>query len=244
MAKHTIKICLLLLLLHISFSSGWDSDSVQDLCVTNPSSGFQLNGFPCKDQSKVVSSDFKSSLLIKPGNTSNPLRSALTIGTASSFHGLNTQGLSFARIDYAQGGIVQPHYHPRASEVLFVLKGTLQAGFIDTQNRLFTEMLSEGDLFVFPVGMVHFIRNVGRGEAVSLSSLNSQNPGAVLIAKTLFSSNPGVPDGVLARAFRISEGEVHSIEKAMSSRGEMKYGGLSAYMMLLVQFIICLYICV
>ncbi|KAH9326155.1 hypothetical protein KI387_006333, partial [Taxus chinensis] len=180
---------------------------VQDFCVTDASSSIEMNGFPCKDEAKVVSSDFRSSLLIKPGNTSNSLRSALTIGTAASFHGLNTQGLSFARIDYSEGGTVQPHYHPRASEVLFVLEGTLRAGFIDTQNKLFSETLREGDLFVFPVGMLHFIQNVGRGKAVSLSSLNSQNPGAVLVAKALFASVPAVPDDVLARAFKISDGQ-------------------------------------
>ncbi|XP_057843675.2 germin-like protein subfamily 2 member 1 [Cryptomeria japonica] len=219
MAKHSIKILRILpLLLTIYISSASDPSPLQDLCVANPSkpSGLAINGVPCKDPAKTVARDFKSSLLAKAGNTSNSLGSALTIATASSFPGLNTQGLSFARIDYSKGGIVQPHFHPRASEVLYVMKGTLVAGFMDTQNRLFEETVKEGELFVFPQGMVHFIQNLGDGPAVSLSSLNSQNPGAVLLAKTLFASKPTVPDTVLAKAFKISLHEVHSIQIGLS----------------------------
>ena len=34
--------------------------------------------------------------------------------------------------------------------------GTLQVGFVDTTNKLFTQTLPTGDIFVFPKGLVHF----------------------------------------------------------------------------------------
>lgn len=223
MAKHAPKIYAFLLLLSIGLSSCWDSSPLKDFCVADTkksrSAGFEINGLPCKDAAKVIAADFKSSLLVKAGNTSNALGSALTIGTASSFPALNTQGLSFARIDYAKGGTVQPHYHPRASEVLFVMKGSLLAGFIDTNNKLFAETLREGEMFVFPQGMLHFIQNTGNGAAASLSSLDSQNPGGVLVAKAVFGAKPSVLETVLAKAFKISVSEVHSIHRNLSSTG-------------------------
>ncbi|KAL0343268.1 UNVERIFIED_CONTAM: Germin-like protein subfamily 1 member 13 [Sesamum angustifolium] len=51
----------------------------------------------------------------------------------------------------------QSDEHPRASEILVVLEGTLYAGFITTnppnpndKNKLFAKILKPGDVFVFP----------------------------------------------------------------------------------------------
>lgn len=191
-----------------------DPDPLQDFCVTDPTHSTTQNGFPCKPPSHVSSADFKSSALVSPGNTSsNPFGIALTLASASSFGALNTQGLSFARIDYAKCGVVPPHVHPRASEILFVLDGTLSVGFVDTANKLYKETLCAGELFVFPRGLLHFIYNVGAGRAVTLSGFNSQNPGTSLVANALFGAEPPVSDEVLEKAFQLSEKEVKSLKK-------------------------------
>ncbi|CAB4283217.1 unnamed protein product [Prunus armeniaca] len=46
----------------------------------------------------------------------------------------------------------EPHIHPRSAEILFLVDGTLEVGFVDTKNNLFTQTLQAGDLFVFPKG--------------------------------------------------------------------------------------------
>lgn len=189
-----------------------DADPLQDFCVTDPHTMFG-NGFACKSAAKVKASDFKSGVLREAGNTSNPLGIALTLASAANVGGLNTQGLSFARIDYAKGGLVPPHVHPRASEILFVVEGTLTVGFVDTTNTLFTETLQRGDLFVFPRGLVHFIYNAAPHTAFTLSSLNSQNPGASLVANALFGAHPPISDTVLEMAFQLSKAQVQHLKK-------------------------------
>ena len=73
----------------------------------------------------------------------------------AQFPALNGQSVSYAVLEYAAGTPSPPHTHPRASELLFVVGGTLQVGFVDTTNKLFTQTLQTGDMFVFPKGLVH-----------------------------------------------------------------------------------------
>ncbi|KAF2310756.1 hypothetical protein GH714_016922 [Hevea brasiliensis] len=47
------------------------------------------------------------------------------------------------------------------------------------RNRLITKVVNKGDVFVFPVGLIHFQRNVGYGKAVAIAGS---------AAKTLVSS--------------------------------------------------------
>ena len=43
-----------------------------------------------------------------------------------------------------------------AGAFLFLLDGALEVGFVDTTNKLFTQTLQAGDMFVFPKGLVHY----------------------------------------------------------------------------------------
>ncbi|KAK4369456.1 hypothetical protein RND71_013248 [Anisodus tanguticus] len=51
------------------------------------------------------------------------------------------------------------HTHPRASELLFLVSGMLEVGFIDSTNKMFNQMLQTGDVFVFPKRLVHYQYN-------------------------------------------------------------------------------------
>ena len=129
--------------------------------------------------------------------------------------GLNTLGISLARIDFAPYGLNPPHTHPRATEILVVLEGTLYVGFVtsNTDNRLFTKILNKGDVFVFPVGLIHFQFNVGHTNAVAFSGLSSQNPGLITIADAVFGSNPPINPDVLTKAFQLDKNVVNYLEK-------------------------------
>ncbi|KAF5175953.1 Germin-like protein [Thalictrum thalictroides] len=110
-------------------------------------------------------------------NTLNFLGSDITSVNVAQIPGLNTLGISMVCIDYAQWCISPQHSHPRASEILIVLEGTLFVGFItsDPEKSLITKVLQRGDVFVFPVGLIHFQRNIGYGPAVAFATFNSQN---------------------------------------------------------------------
>ncbi|XP_044478121.1 putative germin-like protein 2-1 [Mangifera indica] len=208
---------LLLLLISFSFSVafGGDPSPLQDFCVADLDSPVLENGFVCKDPKVVKAEDFYISGLNLRGNTSNPFGSYANRITVKELPGLNTLGISVARADFAPLGINPPHYHPRASEILTVLEGTLLAGFVTSnpENRLITKVLNKGDAFVFPAGLVHFQKNIGPGYAYSISGLSSQNPGVVTIANAVFGSNPDISGHILAKAFQIDRKVINQIQE-------------------------------
>uniref|UniRef100_A0A2N9GJ29 Germin-like protein n=1 Tax=Fagus sylvatica TaxID=28930 RepID=A0A2N9GJ29_FAGSY len=82
--------------------------------------------------------------------------------------GLNTLGISLARLDFAPYGLNPPHTHPRGTEILVVVEGTLYVGFVTSNpNKLFTKVLNKGDVFVFPIGLIHFQFNIGKTNALA-----------------------------------------------------------------------------
>ncbi|KAI6678926.1 hypothetical protein NL676_039722 [Syzygium grande] len=163
-----------------------DHENLQDMCPTATSTVLFMNGYPCKSSVNISASDFKSSKLSSPGDTKNFRRSAVTLVTAAGFPGLNTLGLSVARSDIEVDGLVVPHWHPRSAEMMYVLKGVVIAGFMDTETNVFQKRMEKGEVMVFPRGLLHFCLNDGFEAATVFSVLNSQNPGSVGIADAMF----------------------------------------------------------
>ncbi|XP_059076489.1 putative germin-like protein 2-3 [Cryptomeria japonica] len=190
---------------------GGDPDSLQDFCVADRQGQVSVNGFSCKDPKMVSAEDFFFGGL-RRGDTNNAVGFNVTAANVNQIPGLNTLGISLVRIDYAVDGIIPPHTHPRASEILVLLKGQLLVGFIDTTNKFYSKVLKKGDVFVFPKGLLHFQQNVGERNAVAIAALSSQNPGIQVTANSLFAANPPMPDGVLTKAFRSDKTVVDFIQ--------------------------------
>ncbi|KAK1280840.1 Germin-like protein 8-2 [Acorus gramineus] len=184
-----------------------DPGPLQDFCVADNTSQVLVNGFVCKNPMKVDANDFFFSGLNKPGNTTNKVGSNVTTVNVNQIGGLNTLGISLVRIDYAPYGQNPPHTHPRATEILTVIEGTLHVGFVTSnpQNRLILKVLNAGDVFVFPVGLIHFQFNPGHENTVAIAALSSQNPGVITIANAVFGSNPKIDGGILAKAFQVDK---------------------------------------
>ncbi|KAH7856376.1 hypothetical protein Vadar_000705 [Vaccinium darrowii] len=193
-----------------------DPDPLQDYCIadsTKPQS-LSINGAPCLDQSTTLPSHFTTSALSKQGNVANLFGFNVTLTNAANLPGVNTQGLTMARVDLAANGIVPPHSHPRASEVTICLQGSILVGFINTSNFLYTQNLRQGDSFVFPKGLVHFLYNMDPvSPALAVSGLNSQNPGAQMVSLATFATKPATPNAVLEKAFQISGQDMARIRK-------------------------------
>ncbi|KAK1318014.1 Germin-like protein 1-1 [Acorus calamus] len=188
-----------------------DPDMLQDVCVADLASKVKVNGFVCKD--KVAAVDFFFDGLKNPGNTNNKQGSIVTAANVQQIPGLNTLGVSMARIDYAPGGQNPPHTHPRATEIVFVLEGQLDVGFITTANVLVTKTIMKGEVFAFPRGLLHFQKNSGYAPAAVIAAFNSQLPGTQQAAAALFKAMPPVPSDVLAKAFQIGVKDVEKIKK-------------------------------
>ncbi|KAL4280957.1 hypothetical protein GQ457_03G007600 [Hibiscus cannabinus] len=192
-----------------------DPDPLQDYCIADSKSPLSLNGAPCLNPTLALSSHFTTSALAKPGDTkANQFGFSVTLTTIANLPGINTMGITMARVDIAGNGLVPPHSHPRASEVTICLQGAILVGFVDTSNHLFTQRLEPGDSFVFPRGLIHFLYNTdAKKPALAVSGLSSQNPGAQIASRAAFVSSPPIPDVILEKAFQISPRDVAEIRK-------------------------------
>lgn len=205
------------LLLFSSLASG-DPDALQDLCVADlKASKPDINGFPCKAASEVTSDDFFFDGLSNEGNTTNVFGSSVSAGNVLAFPGLNTLGISMNRVDFAPGGINPPHSHPRSTESGVVIKGKLLVGFVTTENVFYSKVITAGQMFVIPQGLVHFQLNVGDGKALAFTAFNSQLPGSVVVPANLFASKPSIPDEVLTKGFQVDEDVIHDIRSKFGS---------------------------
>ncbi|KAL6132869.1 hypothetical protein ACLB2K_065108 [Fragaria x ananassa] len=193
-------------------NSAADPDMLQDICVADFTSAAKMNGFACKDAANATAEDFFFAGLAKPGLTNNTFGSLVTLANVQKIAGLNTLGVSMARIDYAAGGINPPHTHPRATEIVFVLEGSLDVGFITTANKLISKTIAKGEVFVFPKGLVHFQKNNGKVPAAVIAAFNSQLQGTANIALTLFAASPPVEDDVLTSTFQVGTKEIKKIK--------------------------------
>lgn len=212
-SNHTQKMSILFLILssltfHAHLISSSDPDPTQDFCLSTVGSAM------CKNSSDATVEDFTFSGIKFPGNftqtgfTSKPVNSAV-------FPGLNTLGVSLVRADFSPGGVNVPHYHPRATEIAYVLEGTIYSGFVDTQGRLFAKVVEKGEVMVFPRGLLHFQMNVGDSNAAILGCFDSQNPGLMKIPSTIFGSD--IKEELLEKAFGLSSKDLRKLKKRFGS---------------------------
>ncbi|KAM7528758.1 hypothetical protein LguiB_032168 [Lonicera macranthoides] len=213
----TLTIAIFALASSLAYAS--DPSPLQDFCVAlnDSKTAVFVNGKFCKNPKLATADDFFFSGLRNAGNTSNPVGSAVTQANVAQIPGLNTLGISLVRIDYAPNGLNPPHTHPRATEALIVLEGTLYVGFVTSnpENRLFTKVLNKGDVFVFPEGLIHFQLNVGKTNAVAIAALSSQNPGVITIANAVFGSNQPISPDVLTKAFQVDKKVIDYLQQQL-----------------------------
>ncbi|XP_010464151.1 PREDICTED: germin-like protein subfamily 2 member 3 [Camelina sativa] len=192
-------VTVMLVAAHTAFA---ETMMLQDFCVADLANGVKVNGYPCKDPTKVTPEDFYFAGLANAAATANStMGSAVTGANVEKVPGLNTLGVSISRIDYAPGGINPPHLHPRASEAIFVLEGRLFVGFLTTTGKLISKYVNKGDVFVFPKALLHFQQNPNNTPASVIAAFDSQLPGTQVVGPSLFGANPPIPDELLTKAF-------------------------------------------
>ncbi|KAM1401188.1 hypothetical protein ACFX2F_028365 [Malus domestica] len=97
-------------------------DPVQDFCIANTEPTSHAN--QCKNSSLATVEDFVFSGVRVPGKFGPSWLSGVSVNS-NVFPGLNTLGMSFVRPDFEVGGVNVPHFHPRATEIAFVLEGKI-----------------------------------------------------------------------------------------------------------------------
>ncbi|XP_057481122.1 germin-like protein 9-3 [Actinidia eriantha] len=135
----------------------------------------------------------------------------------AEFPALNGQSVSSAVLQYPADSVNPPHTHPRSAELLFLVGGSLEVGFVDTTNKLFTQTLQAGDLFVFPKGLVHFQYNSdAKNPAAAVSAFGSASAGTVSVPSAVF--NTSIDDGILAKSFKTDVATIQKIKAGLSPR--------------------------
>ncbi|KAK8563394.1 hypothetical protein V6N13_007652 [Hibiscus sabdariffa] len=132
----------------------------------------------------------------------------MKVGEAE-FPALNDQGVSYAVLQFPSGSLNQPHLHPEAGELLFLLTGSLEVGFIDVNDVLRIQTLEAGDVFVFPKGLVHYQYNYGQESAFAISAFGDADARTVLSPWSVFSSN--TRDDNIAKSFQTDASNVRKM---------------------------------
>ena len=219
MARKLAIIFVALLPILLAVASA-DSDPLLDFCVpdpgTNPVDLNRLASYPCKNPANLTAGDFVFSGIKSPAQIPASTEFVGVAVNPVQFPGLHTLGMSFVRADFGPGGVNPPHYHPRATETALVVAGRIYSGFVDSSGRVFAKVVEEGEVMVFPRGMVHFQMNVGDSLATIFGSFNSENPGAVRIPATVFGSDIKVE--LLEKAFGLSPKELERLKKKLGPK--------------------------
>jgi len=159
---------------------------------------------------------FTSTALRNVSTNSEDFATVTGVNLASNppFPALEGLGVSAALLQYPPGAVNPPHTHPRGTELLYIIEGTLDVGLVDTTPKLFTQTLCAGDLFVFPKGLVHFqINNDKRQTVRAFAGFSSSNPGLVRLPNTLFTES-NISDDVLAKSFGVSTSVIDKLQAA------------------------------
>ncbi|XP_016649659.1 PREDICTED: putative germin-like protein 9-2 [Prunus mume] len=139
-----------------------------------------------------------------PG-TLNIMKAAL-----AEFPALNGQNVSYAMLKYPANKESPPHTHPHAAELLFLVC-SLEVGFVDTKNVLYTQKLKVEDLFVFPKGLVHCQYNsYANLPAYADSAFGSANAGTVSVLIYMFVFGTGIDNAILAKSLKTDVGTKRS----------------------------------
>ncbi|XP_017641258.2 germin-like protein 9-3 [Gossypium arboreum] len=195
--KQRFFLAILVLAFPLSAISG-DPDIISDFVV------------PIGVNATVLDGNFFTYTGMRPLiNSDPPTNFTVTKATMAEFPALNGQSVSYAVLEYPAGSVNPPHTHPRAAELLFLTYGILEVGFVDTTNKLFTQRLQAGDIFVFPKGLVHYQFNCAENDfAVAVSAFGSAAAGTVSVPSTVFATS--IDDEILAKSFKT---DVQTIQK-------------------------------
>jgi len=117
----------------------------------------------------------------------------ITAANVANFPALFANGLAMTVGQMAPCGLNTPHTHPRATEILYLVSGTMEAGFIEENGARFVKNnLTPGQGTLFPQGSIHYQINTGCDPVLFVAVLNNEDPGTSQIAQRFF----GLPQNI------------------------------------------------
>lgn len=200
-SKHEFLLPLALILITLHSALAGDADILSD--------------FEVPPDTQNITGTFFTYTGLRSFIGAKPTTFTIYKATMAELPALNGQSVSYAALYYPPGSVNPPHTHPRASELLFLVLGSLEVGFVNTTNHLFTQTLQQGDMFIFPKGLLHYQYNADdKTPAVALSAFGSASAGTVSIPSAVF--NTSIYDPILAASFKTDVRTIENLKNGLS----------------------------
>ena len=137
----------------------------------------------------------------------------IKIVTSEELKSLSGEGVALVLVDLEPCSINQPHLHPRATEINFVLLGEhVEFGFVEENGgRVITHTAKTGQSSFVPKGMIHYAQNLGCDKALIHAVFNSDDPGFISVVASTFRFS----DEVIESTFNIDQREFDSLKKEL-----------------------------
>ncbi|EAT76688.2 hypothetical protein HBH56_244840 [Parastagonospora nodorum] len=118
---------------------------------------------------------------------------AVLIADAASFPALTTQGMTISILKLAGCGMLPPHLHPRAANLVTAMNGSTTTWMI-SENGVETVKteLTAMKMTIFPAGSLHMMQNNGCEPVVLISALNSEDAGTLNVLPSLWTVQPDI----------------------------------------------------
>ncbi|KAF2845432.1 RmlC-like cupin [Plenodomus tracheiphilus IPT5] len=117
---------------------------------------------------------------------------------AATFPAVTGLGISIALLKLAPCGMLPPHLHPRATNLVTAITGNTTSWMIGENGvRTHRVHLTPMRMTIFPQGSLHVMQNNDCEPALLVSALNSDDSGTLNILPSLFS----VPQDIISAGF-------------------------------------------
>ncbi len=88
-------------------------------------------------------------------------------------------------VDLEVGAIREPHIHPNATQLDFVISGRARIGIVGPRNYRRLLELEPGDMAFTPQGYLHWIENIGREALQCGLILSNEQPETIELSEML-----------------------------------------------------------
>ncbi|KAH9883460.1 spherulin-1A [Xylariomycetidae sp. FL2044] len=171
-------------------ATNWSVDTPLDIALKTAAVELDRIDLLTPDSTWVFDFFAQDSYTYTPGAVIN--------ANAASFPATVGNGMAMAWVNLGPCAMQPPHYHPRGSNYIVVIEGTIDTYMVSENGaRLVTNTLTPGKMTIFPKGSLHSMQNTGCANATIISSLNFEDPGTFNVANGLFS----LPSDIIMAAF-------------------------------------------
>ncbi|OCH94135.1 RmlC-like cupin [Obba rivulosa] len=122
----------------------------------------------------------------------------LVSATVSNFPAVVGNGMAMTIGFLGPCGMNTPHTHPRATEMLYVVNGSIISGTLQENGARFVfNEVPGGSATIFPKGSIHFQQNNGCEPITFVAALNNEDPGVDSIAQRFLGLPPDIVSATL-----------------------------------------------